>query len=311
MNYINKYTTTIRAFIILLLAFACTTSKPDKGEEYNSEQEPEADTRLGGFLPITPFNNNAVNLNDRTVTISEFDVQGFPKQMTTLGTIFAIMPGVTDEFVNEVARSFHEMFPQDPGLNQEMQQKVLDNMLQYGSLIPVLNGRYESLSDDMQGSMEKLSSDYSVCDIIMYRDGTGRQTMEVVEHLLHYITSIGLHLTSPDDWGFNDPNSQVTKVMNQAVEAGLYDIDGYEDILDEDREAYQRVIVQEFAYWLISTYWDLQEPYGPMEEEEWNVDNKQQLLEKLPDGYRLVENTVDKFMKSPSLETLEKFRKYN
>ena len=252
-----------------------------------------------------------MDLNDRSVTISDFDVPGFPKQMTTLGTVFAIMPEVTEEFVNEVAQSYHEMFPQDPSLDLEMQQKVLDNMSQYKSLIPVLNGRYESLSDDMQSSMEKVSTDYSVCDIIMYRDGTGRQTMEVVEHLLHYLTSIGLHLTSPDDWSFNDPNSKVTQVMNQAVEAGLYDIEGYEDILEEDKDAYQRVCVQEFAYWLISTYWDLQKPYGPMAEQEWNVDNKQQLLEKLPDGYNLVENTVDKFMKSPSLETLEKFRKYN
>ena len=28
--------------VILLFAFACTTSKPDKAEEYNSEQEPES-----------------------------------------------------------------------------------------------------------------------------------------------------------------------------------------------------------------------------------------------------------------------------
>ena len=48
-----------------------------------------------------------------------------------------------------------------------------------------------------------------------------------------------------------------------------------------------------------------------MSEEEWNVDNKQDLLKKLPEGYDLVEQTVDRFMKSPSLEILEKFRKYN
>ena len=62
-------------------------------------------------------------------------------------------------------------------------------MSQYGSLIPLLNGRYESLTDDTKASMEQLSEDYSVCDIIMFKDGTGRQTMEVVEHLLHYLTN--------------------------------------------------------------------------------------------------------------------------
>jgi hypothetical protein len=99
--------------------------------------------------------------------------------------------------------------------------------------------------------------------------------------------------------------------MNQAIDAGLYDVGSYRDMIEEDKEVYQRVIVQEFSYWLISTYWDLQEPYGPMSEEEWNVDNKQDLLKKLPEGYDLVEQTVDRFMKSPSLEILEKFRKYN
>ena len=52
------------------------------------------------------------------------------------------------------------------------------------------------------------------------------------------------------------------------------------DIPREEEGLFQRVIVQEFAYWLISTYWNLQEPYGPLEEEEWNIDNKEQLLEK-------------------------------
>jgi hypothetical protein len=139
-----------------------------------------------------------------------------------------------------------------------------------------------------------------------------RQTMEVVEHLLHNISDIGLHYAYPDEWAFNDKNSEVYKTMDQAIQEGLYDISSYEDILEEaGDEIYQRVIVQEYAYWLISTYWNLQEPYGPMEEEEWNIDNKKELLEKLPDGYQLVENTINKIMRSPSKEILEKFRKYN
>lgn len=238
------------------------------------------------------------------------NVEGFPKKMETYGTLFAIMEAVPDEFVNEVAVTFHQMFPQDSTLDLKKQQEVLNSMLQYRSLIPVLEGRYESLSKDVEGGMEKLSSDYSVCDIIMYKDGTGRQTMEVVEHLLHYVTSIGLHLTSPKEWSFSDDNSEVTKVMDKAVELGLYDISGYAD-MKEEKEIHQRVIVQEFSYWLISTYWDLQEPYGNLEEKEWNIDNKKQLLEKLPDGYNLVENTVNKIMRAPSIESLEKFRKYN
>ena len=281
MKNLKLHKTVNWSLLLFMLAIGCNPSRTENKEQKKSDFILESDIRLGGFLPLLPLNNNIVDMTDRFVTIEDFDIPGFPKKMITYGTVFAVMADVTDEFVYEVAQSFHEMFPQDPDLDLEMQKKVLNNMLQYRSLIPVLNGRYESLSDDMEGSMEQLSKDYSVCDIIMFRDGTGRQTMEVVEHLLHYMSSIGLHLSLPEDWSFSDPKSKVTQVMNQAIEAGLYDVGSYKDMIEEDKEVYQRVIVQEFSYWLISTYWDLQEPYGPMSEEEWNVDNKQDLLKKL------------------------------
>jgi len=311
MKNLKLHKTVNWSFLLFMLAIGCNPSRTDNKEQKKSDLILESDIRLGGFLPLSPLNNNIVDMTDRSVIIEDFDIPGFPKKMITYGTVFTIMAEVTDEFVYEVAQTFHEMFPQDPDLDLEMQKKVLNNMLQYGSLIPVLNGRYESLSDDMEGSMEQLSKDYSVCDIIMYRDGTGRQTMEVVEHLLHYLTSIGLHLTLPKDWSFSDPKSKVIQVMNQAIEVGLYDVESYKEMNEEDKDAYQRIIVQEFSYWLISSYWDLQEPYGPISEKEWNINNKQDLLKKLPEGYDLVEQTVDKFMKSPSLEILETFKKYN
>ena len=244
----------IWVFLILMLTLGCNPSRTDNKGQKKPDLVIEPDIRLGGFLPLLPLNNNIVDMTDRSLTIENFDIPGFPKKMITYGTVFAVMAEVTDEFVYEVAQTFHEMFPQDPDLDLEMQNKVLSNMFQYGSLIPVLNGRYESLTEDTEASMEQLSEDYSVCDIIMYKDGTGRQTMEVVEHLLHYLTSIGLHLTLPKDWSFSDPKSKVTRGMNQAIDVGLYDVESYNDIIEQDKEIYQRVIVQEFSYWLISTY---------------------------------------------------------
>lgn len=303
-------------FIALFFTVSCKNVKTDSSKDVTLDAEEVSEkgpsqNRIGGFLVDKPYNNNTVDFSDLSVTVSnDMNVEGFPKKMETYGTLFAIMENIPDEFVNEVAVTFHQMFPQDSILDLETQHKVLNSMLQYRSVIPVLEGRYETASKDVGAGLEKLSNDYSVCDIIMYKDGTGRQTMEVVEHLLHYVTSLGLHLTSPKDWSFADPNSEVTKIMNTAVELGLYDISSYKDMLEE-QEIHQRVIVQEFAYWLISTYWNLQEPYGPMEEDEWNIDNKKQLLEKLPDGYNLVKNTIDPIMRAPSIKALEKFRKYN
>ncbi|WP_299535484.1 hypothetical protein [Ulvibacterium sp.] len=301
---------------MILTLMACKNSNSNKqttsSEEGNSSGIELPEDRLGGFLPKAPFGNSTVDFQDDSVTIIENEgYSGFPKMMITYGNNFPVMEGVPNEFLHEVATTFQQMFPQDSTLNLEKQHAVVNAMHQYNSAIPVFKGRYESIAENISEEVEKLSQAYSVCDIIMYRDGTGRQTMEVVEHILHAVTGAGLHIVMPEKWSFTDSESEVTRIMDKAVEAGLYDIAGYGDILEESKEVYQRVLVQEFAYWLISTYWNLQEPYGPMEEEEWNIDNKEQLLEKLPEGYDLVRNTIDDIMKAPSMEVLEAFRKYN
>ncbi len=306
----------ILAISLLIVACKNANSKTNKEvlpvEEEKSEGMKIPEDRLGGFLPTQPFDDSTVDFQDNSVTITKNEgYTGFPKMMETYGNMFPVMEGVPDEFLHEVATAFQQMFPQDSTLNLKKQHALLNAMHQYKSAIPVFNGRYESASDNIGEEVEKLSQNYSICDIIMYRDGTGRQTMEVVEHILHAVTSVGLQIEMPNEWSFTDSESKVTKLMDKAVEAGLYDIEGYGDILEESKEVHQRVLIQEFAYWLISTYWNLQEPYGPMEEEEWNIDNKEQLLEKLPEGYDLVKNTIDDIIRAPSLEILEKFRKYN
>lgn len=283
--------------------FKKQTTKTD--ESVNEERE-------GGFLIKTPSNDKAVDFSEISVkVIDDNKLVSFPKRMQTYGTVFAAMKNVPDDFLQEVAVVFHEMFPQSKDLNLKKQHLVLNTMLKYRSLIPVLEGRYETISEDVNKDFEKINQKYSVCDIIMYKDGTGRQTMEVVEHLLHYVTSIGLHLTAPDDWSFTNKKSTVNKVMQKAIDLGLYRIENYAEIKRESVAVYQRILVQEFAYWLISTYWNLQEPYGPIAEREWNIDNANLLKYKLPEGYNLVKNSIDDIMKSPSKNSLDAFKKYN
>jgi hypothetical protein len=50
--------------------------------------------------------------------------------------------------------------------------------------------------------------------------------MEVVEHLLHHITDVGLHLAFPSDWGLGT-QSALHECMQQAVEQGLFDVGDY------------------------------------------------------------------------------------
>ena len=56
--------------------------------------------------------------------------------------------------------------------------------------------------------------------------------------------------------------------------------------------------------WIISTAWNLQEPYGPQGEDEWAIENEADLREKLPEFYEVYQRTVGRIMVASSLETL-------
>ncbi len=67
-----------------------------------------------------------------------------------------------------------------------------------------------------------------VCDLIV--EGTPRgQVMEVVEHILPYVSDLGLHYTFPGEWGIAK-NSVLGVAMPKAIDQGWYDVGGYDDI---------------------------------------------------------------------------------
>jgi hypothetical protein len=94
--------------------------------------------------------------------------------------------------------------------------------------------------------------------------------------------------------------------MQEAIEKEYYIVEQYGD---RDSEVRNRVLIQEFAYWLIGSGWNFLGPYAP--DAEWKiVRTKSDLKEMLPLSYELFESTIPKVMASPSTETLEKFKEY-
>ena len=154
--------------------------------------------------------------------------------------------------------------------------------------------------EEDEATWERIASQNTICDIIM--EGVPGQVMEVVEHILHYVTDTGLHYTFPAEWGISK-ESELAKGMDKAIEAGYYDVGQYGRI--DEEEVHFRVLMQEFAYWVISTAWDLQEPYGPVGEAEWSIVTSAELQAKLPELYEMFERTVATVMVAPSLETLQ------
>ena len=128
------------------------------------------------------------------------------------------------------------------------------------------------------------------------------QIMEVLEHVLHLITDIGLHSAIPNDWGIAR-NSRVTLAMIEAIDKGIYNVKDTAQIIDPTRS---RIEIQEYAYWLISTAWNQQATYGEVPNEEWGVINIFDLQAKNPLGYELYMDTIPQIMSPPSDEAIQK-----
>lgn len=262
--------------------------------------------KIGFAILRAPINNLKIDLSTSKMVIEE--VKGahvFTKKMQYYGISFVAMKEVPDEFIYKVGLALEEIFSQNENLDLKKQNELINAMRNYNACIPVIYGHHDEITRATEEEMmEYEMGDYSVCDVIMY--GGRGQTMEVVEHLLHHISDVGLHYIYPKDWSLDNVNSTVSKSMAIAIEKGFFNVKDYKELAEEDMELYQRILIQEYAYWIISTYWNLQEKYGP-NEPEWRIKNKVELKEKLPMAYELIYSTVAKIMRAPSETTLKSF----
>ncbi len=246
-----------------------------------------------------------IDLANSQLVINQNNDEVFIKRMDTYGMSFWAMEKVSDVFILKVGQCYQEMFAQKSSLDIDLQHQIINTLYHYAATIPVLSVHHDKISKKTEEALFALEvGNYSVCDVIMI--DSKQQTMEVVEHLIHHISDVGLFYVFPEEWGFNNKESTVVKSMQNAIEKGYFQIKDYEDLKEMDDELYQRILVQEYAYWIITTYWNIQEKYGP-NEKEWRIRNKKELLEKLPIAYELIETTVNKIMIAPSDDILSSF----
>ena len=193
------------------------------------------------------------------------------------------------------------MLPKSVNIDTMLQKDLLRNIHKYKTVIPLFYGEDWVLSPEEEELWNNTARENSVCDIIM--ENIPGQVMEVVEHILHHVTDVGLHYTFPGEWGLSN-SSTLYSVTEEAIDYDYYDIQQYSDI--DDVGVRMRVILQEYAYWIIYTSWNLREKYGP-QNSEWSIMNSVELLDKLPDSYQLYNDTVVKVMTCPSDSTRGSF----
>ena len=233
--------------------------------------------------------------------IESEDYPPFTKELNVYGITLIARDDISDNFMVNIANTIIEMFPKSVDIDTMLQKDLLRNIHKYKTVIPLFYGEDWVLSPEEEELWNNTARENSVCDIIM--DNIPGQVMEIVEHILHHVTDVGLHYTFPNEWGLSS-SSTLYRVTEESVDLNYYDIQQYSDI--DDVGVRMRVILQEYAYWIIYTSWDLREKYGP-QDSEWSIMNSVELLEKLPDSYQLYNDTVVKVMACPSDSTLGLF----
>ena len=275
----------------IILTISCDTKKSDLNA-----------THIGGCILRVPSVKPPSNLYSISKIIQTDEYQPFTKKLTVCGITLIGREDIPDDFMKNVALTIKEMFsPDGENIDKELQERLITNMYEYRTVIPLFKGENYEFSASNQEKWDRTVLENSICDIIM--EGVSGQVTEVVEHILHFVTAIGMHYTFPNEWGISR-NSELYKAMNQAIDNGFYDITQYDEI--DDAEDRLRVLLQEYAYWTIYTAWDLREPYGP-KNAEWSIMTKAELINKLPDSNMLFEKYVTKVFTAPSKTILESF----
>ena len=282
------------SFLLFFLIFACSTKKESQNVILGAEIA--LDCMLTS--PIGDVPNNIYTVGN----IEPTDMYPpFTKKLEVYGVTLIARDEISNDFMQNVGNTISEMFTITSDTDLDIQRQVIESLYQYKTVIPLFYGEDWNISHSEENSWDETSSANSLCDIIM--EDIPNQVMEVVEHILHHVTDVGLHYTMNDDWGLLS-SSELYRVTNDAITSGDYDIAQYSDIGEEDVR--NRVILQEYAYWIIYTAWDLRQKYGPTESE-WSIMSKNELATKQSGSYDLFTRTIPKVLTCPSDSILNLF----
>ena len=282
------------SFLLFFHIFSCSAKKESQNVILG------ADIALDCILtsPIGNVPNNIYTVGNIEPTDK---YPPFTKKLEVFGITLIARDEISNDFMQNVGNTISDMFSITSDTDLDMQRQVIESLYKYKTVIPLFYGEDWNISYSEENSWDETSSSNSLCDIIM--EDIPNQVMEVVEHILHHVTDVGLHYAMNDDWGLLS-DSELYRVTNDAIISGDYNIAQYSDIDEEDVR--NRVILQEYAYWIIYTSWDLRQKYGPAESE-WSIMSRNELITKQSGSYDLFTRTIPKVMTCPSDSILNLF----
>ena len=231
----------------------------------------------------------------------------FNRYIDVNGLRMFVLDNVSDEFVLDVANTFEAMFPQNSdSIDLTSQQLLLQNMKDYKHFQRI---GYIGPPEGGEPASAPLSGDWEFAQDYIWEkpnSSTASQIGEVVEHLLHTISSLSLKYTFPEKWDWDDTSSDVYLAMQEAIDKGIYNVSSYSS-LKGDPEGYNKIIVQEFVYWFVAAEWNYFEVMGLSvngsweggSNEEWSLLTSEEVAEQLPLAHKLYEESFSKLIQKP------------
>ena len=282
--------------LLSVILFACNARKV---------QAPEGGNPLGSCVITEATGEVPSDLYQNTGVIESSEYAPFTKVLTVNGISLLGRDDNSDQFMQQVGETIAEMFATDvAGIDLSTQETMIRHMYERNTAIPLFVGDDGfDLSGPDEDQFDSLQEQNSICDVIYEYGGDG-QTMEVVEHILHHVSMVGLHYTFPNEWGVTQ-DSLLYQYMIEAQDNDYYN-HNYNQLGNQTEGT--RIALQEYAYWVISTGWDIQAQYGgDGGGGEWTLQNPEDFQSQQAGMYSVFQETIELVMVSPSNETLGGF----
>ena len=258
--------------------------------------------RLLFFLIISIFiscGDSESNDQDSNSSDSNND---FPNYVDSNNLRIFARKGVSTTFLNNVAIAYDEMLKENSNIDQTIKSKYLTTSKdKYVYQRVGVDGMANDPNFD-SGTPPKPYGDNATDYIWEMNSGGADQIGEVIEHLLHTVTTVVLYL-SYADWDYKNSSSPLYLAMREAIDKNIYDISSYSDLIND--EAYEKIITQEYAYWLILAEWDYYVTAGKKENGitgngEFTIGTPLEIESQLPLGHKLYKNYLEKIFSIPN-----------
>jgi len=235
----------------------------------------------------------------------------FQKYIETRGMIFAAISDdtISDDFLTKVATTVTQLIPnaaESATYNRTKQEEMITILAQKRTLIPIvpIGNIFGDLSQEESAQLDQIQDDYSSCDVIIQlAAGDPNQPMEVVKHVLHHLNMIGLNYLMYDQWGMRTQKSELFTNLVDASKNAYFNIQSYKDELGNNNAELDLILLQQYSYWLISTWMNIVEDYGPPSEvvtEEWQLYKPELLEDEQPLAYALSADTLTDLLATPT-----------